>query len=161
MDNGPIFRLPEQPGREILEIMVLTNSNPICPFTYKSIVDIKQEDLAVIYETNQLFLIRDSSEEDGSRKVCTLVNLVSYLHDGSSGGTKLCPISQSPISVVCDLSSSNILVNKSDENGGRIVSFRYGTIHYFLSTHPNFNALDRIGNVLQMDVKSGMKVRVV
>lgn len=141
--------------------MVLTNSNPICPFTYKSIVDIKQEDLAVIYETNQLFLIRDSSEEDGSRKVCTLVNLVSYLHDGSSGGTKLCPISQSPISVVCDLSSSNILVNKSDENGDRIVSFRYGTIRYFLSTHPNFNALDRIGNVLQMDVKSGMKVRVV
>ena len=72
----------------------------------------------------------------------------------------MCPISQSPITVVCDLSSSNILV-ALDENGGRIVSFRYGTIRYFLSTHPNFNALDRIGNVLQMDVKSGMKVRVV
>jgi hypothetical protein len=46
-----------------------------------------------------------------------------------------------------------------DENGGRIVSFRYGTISYCLSTQHNFNALDRIGNVLQMDVKSGMKVR--
>jgi hypothetical protein len=151
--------------------MATANSNPICPFTYKSIVEIKQEDLAVIYETNPLLLTRndDSSMNESSRNnVCTLVNLVSYLHDDNHGGTKLlCPISQSPISVVCDLRSSNLLTQLGvrnmdinlDENGGRIVSFRYGTISYCLSTQHNFNALDRIGHVLQMDVKSGMKVR--
>jgi hypothetical protein len=153
--------------------MATANSNPICPFTYKSIVEIKQDDLAVIYETNPLLLTRnnDSSMNESSRNnVCTLVYLVSYLHDDNNRGTKLCPVSQSPISVVCDLRSSNLLTqlgvrnnmdssNNLDESGGRIVSFRYGTISYCLSTQPNFNALDRIGNVLQMDVKSGMKVR--
>jgi hypothetical protein len=93
--------------------MALANSNPICPFTYKPIVEIKQDDLAVIYETNPLLLTRndDSSMNESSRNnVCTLVNLVSYLHDGNHGGTKvLCPKSQSPISVVCDLRSSKLL----------------------------------------------------
>jgi hypothetical protein len=170
--------------------MATSKSTSICPFTLKSIADINQEDLAVISETNPLSTndsfsdVLDKSAEP--RKVqcghlCTLANLVSYLHD--DGGAKLCPVCQlSPISVICDFPSLSFLTqpsaqnvaarNDSDSNGGRIIFFRYGTIMYFLQSPPrlspstykkmfrerNGNALDRMGSVLGMDVKSGLTV---
>ncbi len=172
--------------------MVVTSKSTsiICPFTLKSIAEIKQENLAVIYEKNPL-LMNDPSSDDGSTEAlgvecghsCTLANLASYLHD-NGGGAKLCPVCQlSPASVICDFRSSNFLTrpsaqngtNGSDGNGGRIISFRYGTITYFLWVQSpprlssssyekifrgrHLNALDRICSVLGMDVESGLKVR--
>lgn len=164
------------------------SSTSICPFTLKSIADIKQEDLAVICNANPL-LRNDPSPDETDKSAeaqivecghsCTMVNLVSYLHD--EGGAKLCPVCQSPVSVICDSSSSNFLAQPSpqndarkcpDSNEGRIIFFRYGTIIYFLQSPPrlspskyknmfrnrNRNSLDRIGSVLGMDVKSGLTV---
>ena len=167
-------------------MLATSKSNSICPFTLKSIAQIKHEDLAVIYETTNLPLTTDQSSDDGSAEArevecghsCMLANLVSYLHD-NGGGAKLCPVCQlSPASVICDFPSSDFLTRThhgSDGNGGRIISFRYGTITYFLWVQSpprsssssyekifrgrNVNALDRICSVLGMDVKSGLKVR--
>lgn len=118
---------------------------------------------------------------------CTLSHLVPYLHD-SGGGSKSCPVChKSPASVVCDSYASAFLATKrhrpnqgggigesgNGDGRGRIVSFRYGTTFYFLwvhsspppssysklFSHRNDNALDRIGSVMSMDVKNGLKVR--
>ena len=162
----------------------------ICPFTFKSIDTIYPEELAIIYESNPLQV----GHLETARKIqcghsCTLSNLISYLHD--TGGTKLCPVCQSsPASFICDFMSSSTLLRQTnnaqhdilhgsdgtdgDDNGGRIVSFRYGTNDYFLwvkspphSSSPDTsifcnrtreNALDRIAKVLRVDVKNGMKV---
>lgn len=187
-------------AEEIMAATATSKSTSLCPFTLKFIAEIKQEDLAVIYKTNPL-LTNDPSpvETDGSAEearaafdcghACTLANLVSYLHDGG-GNAKMCPACQlSPASVVCDSPSSDYLTRPSsssaqndtngsngDGGGGRIISFRYGTVFYFLwvqSPPPslssssyekifrirNGNALHRIGSVLGMDVESGLKVR--
>ena len=168
-------------------MLATSKSNSICPFTLKSIAQIKHEDLAVIYETTNLLLTTDQSSDDAGEvecgHSCMLANLVSYLHD-NGGGAKLCPVCQlSPASVICDFPSSDFLTrpsaqsnrNGSVDNGGRIISFRYGTITYCLWVQSppqlsassyermfrgrNENALDRIYSVLGMDVKSGLKVR--
>mmetsp|Transcript_33412 Transcript_33412/g.80808 ORF Transcript_33412/g.80808 Transcript_33412/m.80808 type:complete len:276 (-) Transcript_33412:114-941(-) len=165
---------------------MMTKATPICPFTLKSLATIKRENVAVIYERNPL-VTNDPSDEAGQRvqcgHSCTLSCLVPYLHD--IGGSKSCPVCQaSPAVVICDYHSSAYLVNDttntsdgdtSDKNEGRIISFRYGTNFYFLrvpastslssssytsklSRHRNGNALNRIGSVLGMDVRSGLKV---
>jgi len=113
---------------------------------------------------------------------CTLSRLVPYLLD--VGGSKSCPVCQtSPATVICDSFASSFFMrqcrpDESNEDGesdpceGRIVSFRYGTAIYFLWVHSSppssyysklfnsrkENALDRIGSVLGMDVKNGLKV---
>lgn len=124
-----------------------------------------------------------SAQEVECGHSCTLSHLVPYLHD--SGGSKSCPVCQtSPASVICDSLSSAFFMQQnqlsgkggsSDNGEGRIISFRYGTTFYFLWVHSspplpsssysklfsyrNGNALDRIGSVLGMDVKNGLKVR--
>ena len=166
------------------------SSTSICPFTLKSIADIKQENLAVICDANPLLRSDPSPDEtDKSAEtqivecghLCTIANLVSYLHD--EGGTKLCPVCQlSLVSAICDFPSLNFLTQPSPQNlarncpdsdEGRIIFFRYGTTMYFLQSPPrlspstyknmfskrNGNALDRIGSVLGMDIKSGLTVR--
>lgn len=161
----------------------------ICPFTLAAT---KREDAGVVYET-----ILPSSSKSGPTNggenasdqafgcghSCTLTHLVQYLHDG--GSSKSCPVCRtSRVCVVCDADSSAFLVQlnttseqngNSNVGGGRIVSFRYGPISYFLwvrssqqaspsSSRLNFfsnreeNALDRIGSVLGMDVEKGLKV---
>lgn len=169
--------------RETWNVIMLatSKSNSICPFTLKSIAQIKHEDLAVIYETTNLLLTTDQSSDDAGEvecgHSCMLANLVSYLHD-NGGGAKLCPVCQlSPASVICDFPSSDFLTRThgSDGYGCRIISFRYGTITYFLWVQSpprsssssyekifrgrNVNAFDRICSVLGIDVKSGLKVR--
>lgn len=167
-----------------------TSTSNICPFTFKTIGAIQPEDLAVVYESNPL--LADNAEPTGTLNIqcghsCNLSNLVSYLHD--TGGTKLCPVCQSSsASFICDSTSSISIARRTnaqhnthgsvdsdgDGGGGRIVSFRYGTIVYFLwvkspqqlsSSYTSIfrdrnggNALDRIAHVLGMDVKSGLKV---
>ncbi|KAL9188590.1 hypothetical protein ACHAXT_006968 [Thalassiosira profunda] len=153
----------------------------LCPFTLKPLASIKREELAVVYASNPL--LSDGSPVDGAPTAtvascghaCSLMSLVSYLHDG--GGAKLCPVCQkSPVAVVCDAQSSAFLMQQKAGGGAdasRIVSFRYGTTSYFLwvpsplpdSTYNKLfsqratNALERIGHVLGMDAANGLKVR--
>ena len=175
--------------------MAAPNSS-ICPFTFKSIGTLHSEDVAIIYESNPLLAAAavDAPKIQCGHS-CTLSNLVSYLHDTS--GTKLCPVCQSSsASFICDFISSTAISRRASENAqqithglvgsgsvddtGRIISFRYGTIVYFLwvknstqssssssssSSYTSFfrtrvrgNALDRIANVLDLDVRNGLKV---
>lgn len=162
-------------------------SSIICPFTLRAIDTIQREDVAVVYESNPLLAGNSEAEETCNIPCghsCTLSNLVSYLHD--TGGAKLCAVCQSASATfICDSMSSmaisrrinaqnNTHGSEGDGGGGRIVSFRYGTIVYALwvkspqqisSSYTSIfrdrkgeNALDRIAHVLGMDVKSGLKV---
>lgn len=169
------------------------SSSILCPFTLKPIDTIKQEDSAIIYESNPLLTKGPSDGAAENQKVqcghsCTLSNLVSYLHDSS--GSKSCPVCQSsPATVICDARSSAFMVQQnnattqaseskkcdtSNDCEGRIIILKYGTISYFLwvdssptippssyskiFSYKRGNALDRIGSVLVMDVKNGLKV---
>jgi hypothetical protein len=172
-------------GWTMAKTMAAPNSS-ICPFTFKSIGTLHSEDVAIIYESNPLLAAAavDAPKIQCGHS-CTLSNLVSYLHDTS--GTKLCPVCQSSSAYfICDFMSSTAISRRASENAlqithsvddeGRILSFRYGTIVYFLwvenstqsvssSSYTSFfrtrvrgNALDRIANVLDMDVRNGLKV---
>jgi hypothetical protein len=169
-----------------------TPNYSICPFTFKSIGTLHSEDVAIIYESNPLLA---AAAVDAPKihcgHSCTLSNLVSYLHDTPYPGTKLCPVCQSSSAYfICDFMSSTAVSRRASEHAqqithgsvgsvddaGRIVSFRYGTIVYFLwvknatqsvssSSYTSFfrtrvrgNALDRIAHVLDMDVRYGLKV---
>lgn len=147
----------------------------LCPFTLKNLSDVKEDDLAVVYETNPL--LSSSSSSDGAVAVecghkCTLSRLVSYLQD-----SKACPVCQEAnVSVVCDAQSSAQLLKQKESKDceGRIISFRYGTTSYFLwvpssptmqaSSYSSLfskgeiNALTRISSVFGVDVEKGLKV---
>ena len=155
----------------------MTNSTSgICPFTLKSLSSTELEDVAVIYASNPLLTKANdgapSQNEVQCGHSCTLSpSLISYLHDSS--GTKQCPVCQeSPANVVCDIISSAFLINHDgalDNNNGRVISFRYGNISYYLwvystesiqsssyyskrafSGRKRTNALHRIGDCLDI-----------
>ena len=160
----------------------MTNSTfDICPFTLKSLASTKLEDVAIIYASNPLKANYDdgapSQEEVQCGHSCSLsFSLISYLHDSS--GTKQCPVCQeSPANVVCDIISSAFLINHDgasiNNNNGRVISFRYGNISYYLWVHSTesiqsssyyskrafsgrkrTNALHRIGDVLGIELKN-------
>jgi len=165
----------------------MTNSTcGICPFTLKSLSSTELEDVAVIYAINPLLTKANdgapSQEEVQCGHSCTLSpSLISYLHDAS--GTKKCPVCQeSPANVVCDSISSAFLISQkishdgrasNYSNNGRVISFRYGNISYYLWVHSTesiqsssyyskrafsgrkrTNALHRIGDVLGIELKN-------
>ena len=152
------------------------SASSTCPFTLKSIDAISKDDVAIIYENSPL--LSPTTVANQCKHPCTLSHLVSYLHDG--GVSKLYPAFQA--SIICDHNSSEFFEKRQKrppgkedaamDGEGRIVSFRYGSTFYFLWVHSSppssrstlfsprkSNALDRIGHVLGMDVKKGLKVR--
>jgi len=166
----------------------MTNSTSgICPFTLKSLASTELDDVAVIYASNPLSKANNddgalTQEEVQCGHSCTLSpSLISYLHDTS--GTKKCPVCQdSPANVVFDSISSAFLISQTinqdgasnnNKNKGRIISFRYGNISYYLWVHSTesiqsssyyskrafsgrkrTNALHRIGDVLGIELKN-------
>jgi len=130
----------------------------LCPYTLKPISSIDKSELAVINPKNP---------ECGHQ--CSLPHLVSYVHDAHAGSTHLCPVClQSKVTVICDGNADRALHAGKGENDvkePKIVCLRYGPIHYYLSIQSTSSrmtaascALSRIGVVLGVDVKHGMKI---
>ena len=150
----------------------------ICPFTLKPIPDISRENLAVIYNSSPF---TDAINECGH--LCSLAGIISYLHNGMQP-TPMCPVCQAcQIGAVCDADASSFMTGKSNSTNtnnskstseGRLVSFKYGAISYHLwvpTSSPSSlqstsnkvfdkegNALERIAQVMGMDVQNGLKV---
>jgi len=128
----------------------------LCPYTLKPISSIDKSALAVI-----------NPEQSECGHKCSLPHLVSYIHDASAGSTNSCPVClQSKVTVVCD-GNADILRGGHGENDAQeqVVCLRYGPIHYYLSLQSTSSritstncALSRIGVVLGVDVKHGMKI---
>lgn len=127
----------------------------LCPYTLKPISSINRSELAVI-----------NPSECGHK--CSLPHLVSYVHDANAGSTHSCPVClQSKVAVICDGNAADrVLRGGQSSQEQKIVCLRYGPIHYYLSlksTSSSRNtvtrcALSRIGVVLGLDVKHGMKI---
>jgi len=161
--------------------MMANSTSGICPFTLKplSSTELEDVDVAIIYAINPLKANDDgatSQNEVQCGHSCTLSpSLISYLHD--INGTKQCPVCQdSPAMVVFDGISSAFLINHdgaSNNNNGRVISFRYGNISYYLWVHSTesiqsssyyskrafsgrkrTNVLHRIGDVLGIELKN-------
>jgi len=131
----------------------------LCPYTLKPISSIDKSELAVI-----------NPEESECGHKCSLPHLISYIHDASAGSTHSCPVClQSKVTVVCDGNAADRVLRGEPhgENDAqeRVVCLRYGPIHYYLSLQSTSSritatscALSRIGVVLGVDVKHGMKI---
>lgn len=131
-----------------------STSSTICPFTLRPLADLPRDNTAIVYRSvpSSSQRGRDRAEDAnddacGHACVCTLSELVPYLHDGRGGTaaacrTPVCPVCLAcPVGVVCDAEASSFLTrihaDVSDENDtrtkeGRIVSFRCGAISYHL-----------------------------
>lgn len=169
-------------NRGVFTSQTLSKMDSICPFTLKPLNKTNREDLAFICQgvpqpssTDEQC---DGTDNDAATKnlcghCCTMSQLVAYLHGSSGGSTKpSCPVCQAPASIVCDANSFRFLTqqckpneNASDE--GRVISFRYGTVSYYLwvksspLSYSKFfsygrrqNAIDRIACVLSMNLRS-------
>ena len=136
----------------------------LCPYTLKPISSIDKSALAVI-----------NPEQSECGHKCSLPHLVSYIHDASAGSTHFCPVClQSKVTVVCDGNAADKVLRGGPhgENDAQeqVVCLRYGPIHYYLSLQylslqstssritATSCALSRIGGVLGVDVKHGMKI---
>eukprot|EP00804_Cyclotella_cryptica_P013551 CCRYP_012911-RA/>CCRYP_012911-RA protein AED:0.05 eAED:0.05 QI:208/1/1/1/1/1/2/1186/324 len=148
-----------------------STSSSICPFTLTPIGDLPRDNVAVVYRSLPSSSHRRQDQEDSDTEqpndnecghMCTLSELVPYLHDvgrasTASCRTPMCPVCLAcPIGVVCDVDASSILMqqqhaartaedegsnsaaarvsgaNDTKTKEGRIISFRYGTISYHL-----------------------------
>eukprot|EP00984_Skeletonema_dohrnii_P009819 scaffold3783_cov126-Skeletonema_dohrnii-CCMP3373.AAC.3 len=134
----------------------------ICPYTLKPISSIDKSELAVI-----------NPEQSECGHKCSLPHLVSYIHDASAGSThSCCPVClQYKVTVACDGNAADKVLRRGhhgeNDKQEQVVCLRYGPIHYYLSlqsTSPRTTAtscsctLSRIGGVLGVDVKHGMKI---
>lgn len=121
--------------------------------------------MAVIYHINPLLLDDDHAAKKCGHE-CSLPHLVSDVHDANAGSTHICPVClQSKVAVVCDGNADRILCNNGQGNQHPVVTFRYGPVHYFLSLKSYSSrftaassAISRIGLVLGVDAKQGMKI---
>ena len=133
----------------------VTADAALCPYTLKPISSIDKSDLAIINPTS-------------CRHMCSLPHLLSYIHDASAGTVHNCPVClQFKVTSVCDGNADRVLHQMQEENDGRerkIVCVRYGPIHYYLSLQSSSSrlaprrALLRIGEVLGVDIKNGIKI---